>query len=934
MHTLKKLSAAMAMACVAQFTHADGILEGRITDQGSSSPINGVVIHVKELDRRLLVNSKGFYRLTQLPPGQYTIEATLSEQMVYNGTVTIVDESVVTNDISIDWQHSDIEEVMVTGQAAQIQRALDKQRYADNVISAVNSDAIGKLPDINAAEALQRVPGISIERDQGEGRFVRVRGISPDLNAVTIDGTQLPAPEAGRRAVALDVIPSDLISSLIVTKALTPDMDANAIGGSIEVEGISALDKEGLFYTVNASSAYAEHTKETSPSMAVTGGNQIEFGDGSRLGFASAFTYDQRKFGSDNVETGAKWDGSELEEVEQRDYTLTRERVGAALNLDYEFDKSNSIYLHTLYSEYSDDEQRLANVVEFGEMVFDDDEGEDVFEGVGRPEGDTGLAEINRELKDRKETQTILSTTLGGEHFRDNWTIDYALGYSKANEDEPGGISGAVFKQEEVDGMGFNNTRQPNLIVSDAFLDASLYELDEIEYEEALTEDVQTSAKLDITRDFDLNDYPAFVKFGAKHSQRTKNQALDVYKFEDLTDNGFTSSQLTQDQFTNGSVNYELGQFGPNINSSAIKDVMNQLNKADFIDVKDSAIEDFEISEDIQAAYVMGRIEMDETLFIGGMRYEGTKQAFKGYQYDDETETISDTYSENEYEHILPSFHARHILNDATQLRFAYTQAVVRPTFEQMSPGTSTEGPEGNQEIEKGNPDLKAMESSNIDLGVEHFMGEAGVLSAFLFHKNIRHFTYETMLTEINPLNTDELTEISTFANGDDATLTGIELAYSQKLAMLPAPFNELLVGLNVTYSESEAQVSAQEEDGGSVVTNSRAITLPNQSDVTGNAILGYETERFMIRIAANYKSEYLLEVNDPLKPEEDVYQASQTQVDISAAYHVLENLKLTFDISNITDEPYYTYQNSEAFNAQYEEYGPTYRLGVSFHQF
>ncbi len=157
-----------------------------------------------------------------------------------------------------------MEHVEVIGQAVSIDEALKDQRSSDSVKSVVHADGIGQLPDDNAAEALQRIPGISVERDQGEGRFVSVRGIAPDLNSVTINGTLVPSPESKRRAVALDVLPSELVQSLSVVKTLTPDMDANSLGGTIEVESLSAFDHDGLFYSISGEGSYDENVETAS----------------------------------------------------------------------------------------------------------------------------------------------------------------------------------------------------------------------------------------------------------------------------------------------------------------------------------------------------------------------------------------------------------------------------------------------------------------------------------------------------------------------------------------------------------------------------------------------------------------------------------------------------------------------------------------------
>ena len=919
--TVKPLVLAIAMTTAA-LAQADGQLEGRISDSRGDTNYRGAVVSIDELKRDVLAGPGGRFRIPQLQAGEYTLSVRMGGQLLEQRRIVIADNETLNTDIQLNQNDEVVEEVLVIGQAAQMQRAIDRQRFSDNMISAINADAIGQLPDNNAAEALQRVPGVSIERDQGEGRFVRVRGISPDLNSVTVNGTQLPAPEAGSRAVALDVIPSDLIGSLVVTKTLTPDMDANAIGGSIEVESLSALDREGAFYTLRAEASYDEHTDQTSPAYALSGGDTLNLNNGQRLGVAGAFSYDQRKFGSDNVETGGAWvfDGSDaaLESLEQRDYTIERERIGAALNLDYELDMNNRLFLRTLFSSFKDSEQRYANAVEFGVDELNDDL-ELEFSGEERAEGDTGLAEVSRELKDRTETQEMQAVTFGGEHFVNDWTIGYAIGHSQSSEDEQGGISAGAFSGE-FDDMGFRNTRKPHLLAPADFYDPAEYELDEVEYTQGYTEDTQNSVKLDITRDFFAGNYPALVKFGGKLSQREKEQDINEFVFEDFTDNGFAEDDLTLDNFTGPEADYQFGRFGNTIRAQSLYDLINSLDKTDFIDEEASRVGDYRIEEDINAAYVMGRVDINDLRILGGLRYEKTDLTFAGTGLNADDDLVASN-SRNDYDHVLPSLHIRYALTDSTLLRAAWSNSVVRPTFEQMSPSFTDDG----EEAELGNPALKALESSNIDLSLEHYTGTAGLLSASLFHKDIKHFVYETDLAGSPEWAAYD--EVITYRNGDDATLTGVELAFSQKLTMLPAPFDGLLISANTTLSESDATISTY-DDGDRI---ERDISLPSQSDVTGNFIVGYEKNGLMVRLAANYKSGFLLEAGDVADAQADIYQDDHTQLDFSSAYDLNQNLKLTFDISNLTDEPYYAYQHKEEYNAQYEEYGPTYRFGVSY---
>ncbi|MAB41457.1 MAG: TonB-dependent receptor, partial [Pseudomonadales bacterium] len=296
---------------------------------------------------------------------------------------------------SASWAQATTEVMTIIGQAAQMEQALEEQRMSNNTESVVHADAIGQLPDENAAEALQRVPGISVERDQGEGRFVRVRGLGADLNSVTINGTLVPAPESDRRAVAMDVLPSELIQSLSVVKTLTPDMDANSLGGTIEVESLSGFDHDGLFYSLSTEASYDDNTGDTSPEVSGAFSNRFSVGDGvDNLAIATALSWADRSFGSDNVETGGAWDfddpaGARLEELEERRYDISRERAGIGFNVDYRPDDDTELFLRTLYSRFKDSETRQANVIEFADAQL---------------AGERGDAEGAREIKDCEET--------------------------------------------------------------------------------------------------------------------------------------------------------------------------------------------------------------------------------------------------------------------------------------------------------------------------------------------------------------------------------------------------------------------------------------------------------------------------------------------------------------------------------------------------
>lgn len=909
-----KTALAVVVAGLAGTVLADGRIEGQIkaTEQGIA--LQGAKIRILELNREAVSQRDGRFVFLDVKAGNYTLVTSYIGADDIKRSVVVQDQQTTRENFQLVGVSGLVENVIVIGQAAGINKALNKQRSADNILTAVSADAIGQFPDTNVSESLQRLPGLSIERDQGEGRYVRVRGMGPDYNAVTINGVGVPGPDADRRAVALDVIPSDLLENLTVTKSLTPDMDANSLGGSIDVQSLSAFDRDGFFYQLTAEGSYDENTEETSPKVAATASNQFSLGgDDNNLGVAFGVSSFKREFGSDNVETGGAWDFEDgearLEEMEQRDYRITRERSGVTLNLDYKPSDDTDLYWRNLYSEYTDSEIRLANVIEFEDALA---------------EGEVGSADVQRELKDRTETQKILSTSLGGQTRLDKWTVDYRVAYSKSSEDEPQNVAGAVFKidddviADEAFDLSYTNTGKILISAPAEYYQSASYKLDEVELGSTNTNDESTAINMDYTRDLELAGNSAQLKFGVKHAEREKDNNVDIWIAEDFT--GDTS--LTE--FSGSEVDYQMGQFGSTINAAQVKSAIEDAEE----DEVESSIGDYLITEDTSAAYVMGRVDINDWRILTGVRYENTDFTAQGNSYDGENEELNAQSFENSDDYFLPALHIRYSISDKTQVRAAWTNSVVRPGFAQLSPGRLIEEDDGDIEAEFGNPGLKSLESSNIDFGIEHYPGVASVISAFAFYKAIDNFVYQTDLG--GTAGYEDFDKAVTFVNGDKADILGLELAASKQFTSLPSPWDGLLIGGNATFVDSTAEIGGY--DDGEFIA--RDIPMPSQSDTSANFMIGYESDKISMRLSANYKSNYLLEVLEPMEADYDAYVDDQMQLDFSLRYYLTESIKLHFEALNLTDEVYYSYVKDTQYNAQYESYGATYKLGITFMQF
>ncbi|GIU20765.1 MULTISPECIES: TonB-dependent receptor [unclassified Shewanella] len=885
-----------------------GRVEGSIKDITTQIPLEGAMISIEELNLKQESNRDGRFFFQEVPEGSYTLIAQYLGGETYREQIQVGEISLTQTDIELSGDG--VEHIQVIGQRGALSKSLNRQRAADNLVSVLSADALGNFPDTNISEALQRVPGVSIERDQGEGRFVRVRGMAPDYNSVSMNGTRLPSPDSDRRAVALDVVPADLLQSVEVTKTLTPDMDADSLGGAIEVKSLSAFDRDERYVNVSAEGSYDAMTESTNPKLAASFSDIYQ----DKFGVAIAASWYDRGFGSDNVETGGKWSFDEparLEEVEQRDYDINRERVGIGANFDFRPNDNNDLYLRTLYSSFVDTETRNSNEIKWDEATLPDV---------------LGPAEATRSLKSREEDQSIVSLVFGGESRLEQWTLNYQASWSRAQADKPMYIGKADF-EAGFDEVGYQDSQVPMINASEAFYSADEYQLAKIEIADSSTVDSMVAAKFDASKTLLLAERPLEVKFGAKYSGREKTNREDVWIYKDFDELGFTEQQLSMVAFAGSEPDYNLGRFGPSINADAVWDLVHGLDSDAAIDNIESQINDFDIDEDIAAAYVMGHIDIDNLRILAGVRFEHTGMYSKGTGFDESQDDFFATTYDRDYQHWLPGLHLNYKWGDKTVVRASWNNTIVRPTFGQLAPGYLIEQNDNELEAAFGNPDLEALESMNWDLSLEHYMGGLGVVSVSGFYKDISNFIYEADLGGYGKY--QDFDKAETFVNGDDANILGMELAYVQEFGFMPEGWRGLIFTTNLTLSDSTAEIDWQ-DDG----TKTRDIPLPSQSEVSANASFGYENPYVSFRFSASYKSEYLLEVAELDDAAFDIYQDAHTQYDFVAKGFITEDFTVYFKAINLSDEPFYAYTGQNRYNAQYEEYGRTFQLGIQYINF
>ena len=820
--------------------------------------------------------------------------------------------ALAAGDVAASGNATDLDRIEVRPQLESQTRAVDLKRSSDAIEDAVSSDSLGVYPDKNVAESLQRLPGVSVTRDQGEGRFVVVRGLDANLNSVSVDGIAIGTPEDSSRAAPLDVIPSDSTERLRVVKSPTPDMPGDAIGGAILVESASAFDRDGRSLRGKIEGSHQQLSGHTSPKAAF---NYSEvFAD--TFGVALGVNYQNRKFESDNTEVEYdEVDGLEEGELfpislQHRKYEIERKRVGANLNFDWRPSEGNSYYLRTLYSQFDDAETRQRTIFNFGD-------GEVTALGGNQYRVDELPADaIQKRMRYRTKKENTFAASLGGENRLTNAVVDYKVGYTRTEERVNDEMEARFeYNGDDLGATVDQNSGIPRYTLTDAsWMDNGNYDFDRVVLSPKRVDDEERSAQINVRFDGDHSSY----KFGLLGRWRDRDVNIDENELR-------VGPDIALSDWTTSTPDHRGGSLGQGMSSDAMRRYWAQFGSqysARPQDVGANAMtsleEDYTASEDIFASYAMGTWDIGSLRVIGGVRVENTQVKSTGNSIDvasnGRSYTVTPISADKSYTNVLPGLHLRYDAGSDWVLRAAANKTVSRPSFGDAAPRIGYN--RGDEEVRLGNPDLDPYESKNIDLSMERYIGSTGIVSLGLFHKSIDGYIVNTVSND-DPAYPDF--EVTRVINGDKAKVFGAEFNWQQQLSFLPAGWDGLLVGASGTWLDTDFNPGLEDRAGDD-------FTLPRASKHVYSAHVGYEKAGFSTRLAAVYRSEYLDTLGDSRAF--DIYVAPNTQLDFSLDYKITSNVSVYLEAQNLLDKPLELYQGVRSRTLQNEEYGRTYALG------
>lgn len=910
-----------------------GSITGRVTD-GTIKAVAGASVQLVGTPYWARTRDDGSFRLDNVAPGSHLLRARLLGYAPDSARVTVTSGGAVEATLALHPVAVNLENVLVVAHRMGETKAaaLDRQNEAVNLVTVLSGDEIRALPNYNAAEAAGRMPDVSLERDEGEGKFVQIRGTEPRLSNVTVDGVHVPGTEQGNRIVKLDDVPSDVLGAIEVSKTLTADMDADAIGGSINLVTKTPEGRPQGY--VAAQYGHISLLNHDLGQGGLTYGGR--FGPDQKLGFLIGGSLDRTNRVINDVEPAWTVDSTGRSypiEWSQRDYDYYRSRFGGGIDLDYRFNDHSSIYLKGLWSLFKNHGTRYVY-----DLTATTDMAVSGASGV-----DTGTT-LTREVSVRTPTEQLWGLTAGGRHDTGRWTIDYAANWAGTRQSVADyRFSPFVYSGNQVQARyDASNTELPtfqyvNAAQAALAVNPDSFTLADYDASNGLTTGRSLGGQFNAQLAYDLGRRPSWFKFGTRVRDERKvyTQGNVFFNFS-----GATPYRLSQALSSFSDVNYyqDLSSaffMGPLPGLAAVSQWENA-NPTSFTNATNdirNQLASFTGTERIYAGYAMNTVEFGDLQVNLGLRVEVTHSEYTGHVAAKDSTTGATTVSQasgsSNYTDLFPSVQLRYAVDPNSNVRIAVTRGIARPNYSDLAPSVQGSLGSTNQHnysnLSAGNPDLKAQHAWNYDLLVERFLPSVGgLVSAGVFYKSLtdvileRNFIYQGPYAPFVGYYGREP------QNGGSGHIVGIEAQWVQHLTFLNGALSGLGFDVNWMHADSKVLVDA----------SGREAPLLRQAPDIGNAALLYDRGPVSGRIAWTYNGPYIASYGDGTATAGgDTYFYQHSQIDASVIYSLTPQVQIQAQVLSLNNAQFGFFQGTtdKRFDIQREYYGRTFYLGAKY---
>jgi len=944
-----------------------GTITGHVSD-AQHGVLQGARIQLGSQNRTVTSDAQGQFTISGLTPGKYTLVVSYVGFAPFSAEVAVNpgENSRVEAILNIGEVREEV--VVRPGRERGEVEALNRERTADNILQVLPAEVITSLPNTNIADAVGRLPSVSLERDEGEGKYVQIRGTEPRLSNVTVDGMHLPSPENVRN-VKLDAIPADLVESVELSKTLSANQDGDAIGGSVNLVTKSAYDKPYV-----SALGMTGHT----PIAGGRGLNQFDltmgnrFGHDKRLGIIGGGSYDWNGRGIDDVEPSPGVNGlfpnggpqtgtfSGANGYDQREYWYDRTRFGFGGTIDYKLGEWSTAYIRGLFSQFKDNGQ---------DWIYSPSVGTFATPTLTNQDGSSSFSHVTR-----KPAQRLFNATAGAHHTLGKTLLNYELSFGQArftgffpNANFQPAANSAIANNGVQYAFNASNPFTPVLTALNTnIFDPTQYALFQVQRGDFHTFERDVTGSISLDRNYNAGSHFSTFELGFKvrdgHKSSLNNQ--ETFRAINLDPTnpaagavGLMSNLLLN--FTNS--NYYFGaypKFGPTTDYNKIVAFLNANPSA--FQTDPLALEvwtfpsDFNTDERVIAGYAMNTINFSRFRLQAGVRFEATQASFLANQV--QTSRNSDpSFNANpnspffgsselvgppsavpgsqSYINALPSVQLQTRFGENTILRLAYGMGIARPNFSDLPPRLTFDSTvrAGQAAVSAGNPNLQPTRAQDFDVLIEHYLKPLGVIQAGVFYKYLTNPIY----------NANSLLTTGVFAgkiqnqpiNGPTAHIAGIEMAWQQRLSFLPGLLNGSGVRANYSWTTSQATFPA-----GAFNNRTDQPALQRQAPNNWNFDYTYDKKGISARMGLTHNDasiffyQFTQGSDGGLKgPNGDVYLYPHTQVDAQVSYWIPggRGFQVVGNILNLTNETFGFYQGSEQFPIQREYYSRTVSVGL-----
>ncbi|MES2862427.1 MAG: TonB-dependent receptor [Pseudomonadota bacterium] len=884
-----------------------------------------------------------------------------------------------------------VDEIIVTGRrpiAESEAAALQVQRNSDSLVSVIASDAVGRLPDQNVAQAIARVPGAAVESDQGQPRYISLRGAPKNWTTLSINGIGIVSPEG--RDTRYDSLPSAIASQIIINKAVTPDLNGETIAGNIDIITRSAFDYSGLHLAGKLGAGRVElgDRDEYEGQLVVSDRFDTSIGE---IGILASGSYYERNMVTDNYEIdwelvpqdvqpggfGVGGDRLWARETENKLYRLTRTNYSRTGRIDWRPNDTNRIFLESIYATFQDDEAR-------DNFLFDTDDrqadasvpprsaatpctvtltGSVSNTGYGDTcIGNTSLVgtvygiDLNQRATLRAYEQSIFTTTLGGEHEIGAWNLNWRANFTRSVDDrsvvgEARYESPAARNQRVTIAYDFTDVDLHNIQLYRTIttgtgsatgysrgdrvtnIDDFVHDLTQLTSLKAIDETEAYAGRFDLSRELSFLGADAKVTFGGQYDQRTKesNESQLSLAVSNATQNAILTAGNVSRTYLPVSLDIPfkgripLGYTFRYFDQQAMRDQISRVVAAGAT-YNPVTANYYNVEEQVAAGYGMVRLGYDWGSILAGARVEHITNTGRAIVPLGGVDTPITT--ENEQTLVYPSLHLNFDLPSDQKLRLSLSTGAARPDYDQLRPNFTFS--DTNQTVSGGNPDAKPERAYGIDAYWEWYVQPQGFVSLGVFYKKVEDVLFsDSRVFASDVLNAGGVDRsgyrLSTLVNGGEGYIQGVEAALQMQLE----PYTEQL-GLPEWMGGFGINANLTLNESEAATPGGTVVTLPNTSDVVYNVGVYYERYGLSARVNYRERSEWL----DAYGPEVDggsTYWATDDEMDASIRYAVSDNLEVYVDASNLTNTPGRRYSRESQYTIEWERFGRRYDAGIRF---